>query len=119
MPLSAFEDHFGENTCLKSLGEGGGAVEGGGEVQHVPDCERPFEGRGFWFRGARGRPFQRQRTDRLRGLAGTFSCFGLFRWWRGAGALWRLVHDFVREGGGRVVGGGVPVPKAVGPSALN
>ena len=21
MPLSAFEDHFGKNTCLKSLGE--------------------------------------------------------------------------------------------------
>ena len=23
MPLSAFEDHFGKNTCLKSLGVGG------------------------------------------------------------------------------------------------
>ena len=31
---------------------------GGGEVEHVPDRERPFVGRGLWFRLARGIAFQ-------------------------------------------------------------
>ena len=38
---------------------GGVLVEGGGEVEHVPDCERPFGGRGFWLRLACGVAFQR------------------------------------------------------------
>ena len=38
---------------------GGGLVEGGGEVEHVPDCERPFGGRGLWLRLACGSAFQR------------------------------------------------------------
>ena len=29
---------------------GGVLVEGGGEVEHVPDRERPFEGRRLWLR---------------------------------------------------------------------
>ena len=38
----------------------GGAGRGGeGEVEHVPDCERPFGGRGLWLRFARGIAFQR------------------------------------------------------------
>ena len=38
---------------------GGVLVEGGGEVEHVPDCERPFGGRGLWLRLACGTAFQR------------------------------------------------------------
>ena len=38
---------------------GGVLVEGGGEVEHVPDRERPFGGRGLWLRVARGFAFQR------------------------------------------------------------
>ena len=38
---------------------GGGLVEGGGEVKHVPYCERPFRGRGLRLRLARGSAFQR------------------------------------------------------------
>ena len=33
---------------------GGVLVEGGGEVEHVPDSERPFRGRGLWLRLACG-----------------------------------------------------------------
>ena len=32
---------------------------GGGEVEHVPDHERRFGGRGLWLRLARGYAFQR------------------------------------------------------------
>ena len=32
---------------------------GGGEVEHVPDRERPFGGRGLWLRLACGFAFQR------------------------------------------------------------
>ena len=35
-----------------------------------------------------------------------FSSFGVCRRRWGAGAFWGLVCNFVREGGGRVVGGG-------------
>ena len=35
------------------------AEGGGGEVEHVPDCERPFGGRGLWLRLACGIAFQR------------------------------------------------------------
>ena len=35
-----------------------------------------------------------------------FPSFGVCRRGWGTGALWRLVCHFVREGGGRVVGGG-------------
>ena len=52
----------------------------GGEVEHVLDCERLFRGRGFSLRLGRGRLFQRQRANGLRGLAGVFSSFGLCRW---------------------------------------
>ena len=38
---------------------GGVLVEGGGEVEHVPDCERPFGGRGLGLRLACGIAFQR------------------------------------------------------------
>ena len=38
---------------------GGGWSRGGGEVEHVPDCERPFGGRGLRLRLARGSAFQR------------------------------------------------------------
>ena len=38
---------------------GGLLVEGGGGVEHVPDCERPFGGRELWVRLARGIAFQR------------------------------------------------------------
>ena len=39
---------------------GGVLAEGGeGEVEHVPDCERPFGGRGLWLRSACGIAFQR------------------------------------------------------------
>ena len=34
-------------------------VEGGGEVEHVPDRERPFRERGLWLSLARGFAFQR------------------------------------------------------------
>ena len=37
---------------------GGVLVEGGGGVEHVPDCERPFGGRGLWLRLACGISFQ-------------------------------------------------------------
>ena len=36
----------------------GGLVKEGGEVEHVPDCERPFWGRGPLLRLARGSAFQ-------------------------------------------------------------
>ena len=38
---------------------GGVLVEGGGGVEHVPDCGRPFGGRGLWLRLACGIAFQR------------------------------------------------------------
>ena len=39
---------------------GGVLVEGGGGgVEHGPDCERPFGGRGLWLRLACGDAFQR------------------------------------------------------------
>ena len=38
---------------------GGVLVEGGGEVEHVPDCERPFGGKGLRLRLACGTAFQR------------------------------------------------------------
>ena len=34
-------------------------LRGGGEVEHVSDCERPLRGRGLWLRLARGIAFQR------------------------------------------------------------
>ena len=34
-------------------------AERGGEVEHVPDCERPFGGRGLWLRFVCGIAFQR------------------------------------------------------------
>ena len=37
----------------------GSLVEGGGGVEHVPDCEQPFAGRGLWLRLACGFAFQR------------------------------------------------------------
>ena len=85
---------------------GGVLVEGGGEVEHVPDCEWPFGGRWLWLRLASGTAFQRYRPDRPTGLAGVFLSFGVCRRGWGTGALWRLVCNFVWEGGGRVVGGG-------------
>ena len=39
--------------------QGGVLVEEGGEVEHVPDSERPFWGRGLWLRLACGIGFQR------------------------------------------------------------
>ena len=39
--------------------QGGVLVEEGGEVEHVPDCERPFGGRGLWLRLACSIAFQR------------------------------------------------------------
>ena len=38
---------------------GGVLVERGGEVEHVPDCERRFGGRGLWLRLACGTAFER------------------------------------------------------------
>ena len=38
---------------------GGLLAERGEEVEHVPDCERPFGGRGLWLRLACGIAFQR------------------------------------------------------------
>ena len=38
---------------------GGVLVEGGGEVEHVPDPEQPFGGRRLWLRLACGFAFQR------------------------------------------------------------
>ena len=37
----------------------GGAGRGGGGVEHVPDCERPFGRRGLWLRLARRIALQR------------------------------------------------------------
>ena len=58
-----------KNLVMRGEGEGrGGGRTGGGsggedwskggwEVEHVPDRERPFGGRGFWLRWVRGVPF--------------------------------------------------------------
>ena len=54
-----------EGAGAEVVGGGGGRGEGG--LEHVPDQERSCGGRGFWLRGAQGRPFQRQRTDRFSG----------------------------------------------------
>ena len=41
------------------VARGGVGRGGGGEVEHVPDCERSFGGRGLRLRLARGSAFQR------------------------------------------------------------
>ena len=46
----------GAEEARGMLVEGGG---GGGGVEHVPDCERPFGGRGLRLRLACGIAFQR------------------------------------------------------------
>ena len=48
----------GAETGAEAAREGAGRG-GGGEVEHVPDCERLFGGRGLWLRLACGVAFQR------------------------------------------------------------
>ena len=69
----------GEGAGAEAV-RGGGRLARGGGVEHVRDRERLLGGRRFWFRSARGRPFQRWRADGLREMAGVFSSLGLCRW---------------------------------------